>query len=84
MGNLSELTSCFVCRTLEQTLESQRKLEDTGVIVEDGPGGPRTVSASDDSGTGEGTPGGSKGPRFESIEGLDANPRFNPRQFSTG
>jgi len=75
-------------KELRLELDAHKTLEEEGVIVEDGPGGPRAVSqaGSDEassSGNGDvATTAGSS--RFESIEGLDANPRFNPRMFSTG
>ena len=70
-------------KELRLELDANKTLEEEGVIVEDGPGGPRAVSQ-EASSSGNGDVATTAGSRFESIEGLDANPRFNPRMFSTG
>ena len=76
-------------KELRLELDAHKTLEEEGVIVEDGPGGPRAVSQAaggdtEASSSGNGDVATTAGSRFESIEGLDANPRFNPRMFSTG
>ena len=74
-------------KELRLELDAHKTLIQEGVIVEDGPGGPRAVSRAggdEASSSGNGVVATTAGPGFESIEGLDANPRFNPRMFSTG
>ena len=66
-------------KELRLELDAHKTLEEEGVIVEDGPGGPRAVSQAaggdEASSSGNGDVATTAGSRFESIEGLDANPR---------